>query len=528
MTRPALVTADTRLPLDDRSIGAVLRDQAASRGAATALCWLAKDGRLARLSYRELYRAASALASRFRSELSPGARVAVWAGNAPEWVVLEYATALAGAILTPINPAVTDAELLALVTQSQPTLLYAATEFRGSSPLDRARDVTSNLAIEIRPLEEAFAPESLAIEPPLPDVEAQAPFLLQYTSGTTGRPKGALLSHSAAYNAARFSAERLGLTADDVWLCPLPLHHVGGSVCILLPMLSVGGAVALAGGWDVEQVVELVAASRSTVIGAVPTMMIDLAGHPGAADGRLASLRVLQGGGSTVAPALISRIESVLGVCVVVAYGQSEAPVTISCRPDDSAEDKALTIGSPLPHREVRIADPVTGDTLGLGQVGELQIRSPLSMIGFWRDPTATAAAIDRDGWLHSGDLCSLDERGMLRIHGRHRDLIIRGGENIFPADVEEVLLRHPGVGDVAVVGAPSERWGEEPVAFVRPKAGTTVDAEELDTWVRDRLAGYCRPRRWYFVADLPLTASGKVQKYVLREALMQGDDAFL
>ena len=272
----------------------------------------------------------------------------MWAGNAPEWVVLEYATALAGAILTPINPAVTDAELLALVTQSQPTLLYAATEFRGSSPLDRARDVTSNLAIEIRPLEEAFAPESLTVEHPLPDVEAQAPFLLQYTSGTTGRPKGALLSHSAAYNAARFSAERLGLTADDVWLCPLPLHHVGGSVCILLPMLSVGGAVALAGGWDVEQVVQLVAASRSTVIGAVPTMMIDLAGHPGAADGRLASLRILQGGGSTVAPALISRIESVLGVCVVVAYGQSEAPVTISCRPDDSAEDKALTIGSPV------------------------------------------------------------------------------------------------------------------------------------------------------------------------------------
>ena len=517
-----MLAGDTRPLLDDRSIGAALRDQAAARGNATALYWLDEHQRVARLSYRELYRAASGLAQRLRAELPAGSRIAVWAPNSPAWVILEYASALAGAILTPINPAVTDGELLALVRQSGPGLLYAATEFRGMRLLDRAREVTSGVATKIRALDELLVTDAAGpeIAVPLPEVAAQAPFLLQYTSGTTGRPKGALLSHSAAYNAARFSAQRLGLTAEDVWLCPLPLHHVGGSVCILLPMLSVGGAVALASGWDLDQVVELVAASHSTVIGTVPTMMIDLAGHPGAADGRLASLRLLQGGGSTVAPALISRVESTLGVCVVVAYGQSEAPVTISCRPDDSAQDKALTIGCPLPHRDVRIAAPVTGQTVMLEEVGELQIRSPLSMIGFWHDADATAAAIDSDGWLHSGDLCSMDERGMIRIHGRHRDLIIRGGENIFPADVEEVLLRHPDISDAAVVGAPSDRWGEEPVAFVRAKDGARLDPGELDAWVRDRLAGYCRPRRWYFVDALPLTASGKVQKYVLRERL--------
>ncbi len=524
MTAAAELAADTSVPLDDRSIGVVLREQAAARGDAPALYWLASDGSLGSLSYQRLCRAAATLAAEWQAQLTPGARVAVWSPNAPEWVILEYAAALSGAILTPINPALTEPELRRIVEQSGAELLYAATSFRGRALLERARAVTSDLPVEVRNMQHLPTavggddlPEKL---PALDEVESSAPFLLQYTSGTTGSPKGAVLSHSAAYNAGRFSAARLGLTETDVWLCPLPLHHVGGSVCILLPMLSAGGAVALAAGWDVERVVQLVAASGSTVLGAVPTMMVDLAQHPAARDGRLSSLRILQGGGSTVAPALIERLESALGASVVVAYGQSEAPVTISCSLEDSAQDKAQTIGRPLPHREVRIADPETGTTLGIDEVGELLVRSPLSMTGYWRDPAATAAAIDSDGWLHSGDLCSLDARGVIRIHGRRRDLIIRGGENIFPADVEEALLAHPNVSDVAVVGAPSDRFGEEPVAFIIPVPGKAAIAAELDVWAHERLAGFACPRHYYVVDRLPLTASGKVQKFVLRERL--------
>jgi fatty-acyl-CoA synthase len=524
---PALFPADTASPLDVRSIGAVLAHQARVRGEAIALCWLAEDGTLSTLTYRALHAMAARLAAEFIAEYPAGSRIAVWSPNTPSWVVVLYATALAGAVLTPINPALTDDEVRPLLEQSDPSVIYAGAPYRSSPLLDRAHHLANEVGIPVRALASIMDPAGgLSAQPSaaLPNVDSGSPFLLQYTSGTTGRPKGVVLTHFAAFNSGRLSAERLGLAHRDVWLCPLPLHHVGGSVCIVLPMLAAGGTVALASGWDVEQAVRLVSASQSTVIGVVPTMMIDLAAHPGAADGRLASIRIMQGGGSTVAPALIRRVQDTLGASVVVAYGQSEAPVSIAGRQTDSAQEKATTIGSPLAHRDVRIADPETGDTLEIGDVGELQIRSPLSMTGYWRNPEATAAAIDGDGWLHTGDLCSMDEMGMLRIHGRHRDLIIRGGENIYPGEVEAVLLRHAGVSDVAVVGAASERWGEEPVAFVLPVDGVTLDEGELDSWTKKHLAGFKRPRHWYFVDSFPLTASGKVQKFVLRERLKGPD----
>jgi fatty-acyl-CoA synthase len=526
---PALFHADTASPLDVRSIGDVLAHQAEVHGEATALCWLAQDGSLSTLSYRSLHAMAANLAAEFVADFPAGSRIAVWSANTAAWVVVLYATALAGAVLTPINPALTDDEVRPLIEQSDASAIYAGAPYRSSPLLARAQRLAKEAGLPVRALADVMDPAAsltALAAVALPKVEPGSPFLLQYTSGTTGRPKGVVLTHFAAFNSGRLSAERLGLTHHDVWLCPLPLHHVGGSVCIVLPMLAAGGAVALASGWDVEQAVRLVSASQSTVIGVVPTMMIDLAAHPGAADGRLASIRIMQGGGSTVAPALIHRVQDTLGASVVVAYGQSEAPVSIAGRQTDSAQEKATTIGSPLAHRDVRIADPETGATLEIGDVGELQIRSPLSMTGYWRNPEATAAAIDGDGWLHTGDLCSMDDKGMLRIHGRHRDLIIRGGENIYPGEVEAVLLRHPGVSDVAVVGAASERWGEEPVAFVLPVEGVTLAADELDTWAKAHLAGFKRPRHWYFVDAFPLTASGKVQKFVLRERLNDPDRA--
>lgn len=505
-------------PLDRRSIGAVLRDRAAQQPDAPALCWFGADDTVQRLTYGDLYAAAARLAGVLCGQFHPQSRVAVWSPNMAEWVVIQYAVGLAGMILTPFNPALADGELRVLLEQSGAAVIYAAPAYRGSPLAERARLVAGTGSIEVRTMDEAWVTESAAGE--LSDVDAESPYLLQYTSGTTGRPKGVVLTHLATYNAARFSAERLELCATDTRLVCLPLHHVGGSVCTVLPMLACGGCVALEAGWDVDRVVDLIAASRSTVMGGVPTMLLDLLDHPGVRDGRLASVRIVQAGGSTVAPSLVRRLESALGVHISVAYGQSEAPVTICSRLNDSPEDKATTIGSPLPHREVRITDPLTGEVLGYGAIGELQIRSPLSMTHYWRDPEQTAAALDADGWLHSGDLCSIDVRGQVTFHGRWRDVIIRGGENIYPAEVEDVLIRHPSVGDVAVVGAPSERWGEEPAAFVRPAEGATVVPAELDEWVRGHLAGFKRPRHWYVVDTLPLTASGKVQKFLLRERL--------
>jgi fatty-acyl-CoA synthase len=512
--------ADTSPKLDRRPIGRVLADQAAANVDAAAVCWLAADGTLHELTYGRLFSAAARLAAHLTREFPGQSRVAVWSPNRSEWLVLLYAAALAGLILTPLNPALADAEVEVLLGQSGAAVVYAATEHRGSPLLDRARAMTARSGPPVRAMDTVWRDGVDPAPGDLPEVDQDTPFLLQYTSGTTGRPKGVVLSHLAAVNSARFSSERLGLRATDTWLTCLPLHHVGGSVCNALPMVMCGGCVALQSGWDVEQAVDLVAASGSTVVGGVPTMLLDLLEHPAVRDGRLATVRILQVGGSTVAPTLIRRLEATVGATIMVGYGQSEAPVTVVSGRDDSPEIKATTIGTVLPHREVRIADPVTGAALGYGEVGELQIRSPLSMTGYWHDAEASAAAIDADGWLHSGDLCSMAADGHLTFQGRWRDLIIRGGENIYPAEIEDVLLRHPAVGDVAVVGAPSERWGEEPVAFVRPRDGGPLDPTDLDAWVRVHLAGFKRPRRWYVVDALPLTASGKVQKFVLRDQL--------
>ncbi len=519
----AYLPADCSSPLDSRAIGTVLMDRASQHGDSPALFWFSPSGDLQRLTYGQLAAAASCAAHELLESLSPGDRLAVWSANCPEWVVLEYAAALAGVMLTPLNPALADGEAATLLAQSGAGMIFASEFHRGSPLLERAARVASS-AVTVRPLSDI----RLDARPVtyLPDVPADSPFLLQYTSGTTGRPKGVVLTHAATFNAGRFSAERLGLTERDTTLCALPLHHVGASVCLLLPMLAAGGAVALVPGWDTELVVRLVAATQATMVGVVPTMLLDLLDHPGVADGRLESLRLLQGGGATLAPSLIRRAEAALSARFVVGYGQSEAPVSICSHPDDSPEDKALTIGRPLPHREVRIVQLSTGEVVPYGEVGELQIRSALNMNGYWRDADASSTVLDHDGWLHSGDLCSMDVRGMVTIVGRARDLIIRGGENIFPSELEDVILAHPAVADVAIVGAPSERWGEEPVAFVKPSAGASLDTEELDAWVRERLAGFKRPRGWFVVDSLPLTASGKVQKFRLRELLQPPSNA--
>jgi len=257
----------------------------------------------------------------------------------------------------------------------------------------------------------------------------------------------------------------------------------------------------------------------------VPTMQIALLEHPDIATRDLSSLRSSVSGGSLVPAELVRRIESTFDVRFCIVYGTTEcSPLVTMTRFDDTPEDKAETIGRPIPQTEVKIIDPVTGEIVAPGVVGELCARGYMVMLGYFENPRATAEAIDADGWYHTGDLASMDERGYSRIEGRLKDMIIRGGENIYPREIEEVLFAHPNVAEVAVVGIPDDKWGEQVAAFVRPTEDSTITPAELSAYIREQLAGYKVPRSWVFVDTFPLTGSGKVQKFVLRDQYLKGE----
>jgi len=322
----------------------------------------------------------------------------------------------------------------------------------------------------------------------------------------------------------------------DVWLNPLPLFHVAGCVVGVLGALASKAALVQPLVFEPGLALELCESEGVTAFGTVPTTLIAMMEHPDFAGRDLSSLRAVGAGGASVPSALVRRIEAALGLQFSVLFGQTEASCTITkTRLDDSADDKAETIGLPLPQTEVCIIiglplpqtevcimDPATGGVAAPGEVGELCTRGYAVMHGYYEMPEATAAAIDAERWLHTGDLATMDSRGYCRIVGRIKDMIIRGGENIYPAEIEEVLFAHPAVGDVAVVGVPDAKWGEQVAAFVRLAPGQQADERELHRYVREHLAPHKTPREWIFLAELPMTASGKVQKFVLREQFVE------
>ncbi|WP_268896225.1 class I adenylate-forming enzyme family protein [Actinomadura physcomitrii] len=514
--------ADTAAPLWEITVGELLRDLAGRHPQRAALMWPEGD-RIAQMTWAELLAGAERAAGLVLSLLSPGEPLAVWAPNSPDWVVLEYGAALAATPLVPVNPNLTDAEAAYQLRQSGARLIIAADEHRGRPLRDRAIELAGEHAepcpvLGMDAWRTAARPDPSSLPLPAPE----SPFLLQYTSGTTGLPKAAVLSHLACVNSGRFGMKKLHEPGTaEVYCTPLPLHHVGASVCAVLTAASVGATLVLAPAFDAASVLELAERSKTTILGLVPTMMTDILASPDLRTRDLSSLRVVCGGGSTVPPELIRRFETSLGVQLSIAYGQSESPYATSTDLSDSDVVKAETLGRPCAHREVRI-ERLGGGTAGIGEHGELLIRSPLNMTAYHDRPDETAQAIDADGWLHTGDICSMDEDGVLRIHGRSKEVIIRGGENIYPREVEEALLTHPSIADVAVLGLPDERLGEIVAAFVRCAAGATADPSDLEDFARARLASYKVPRVWHFVDQFPLTASGKIRKHVLREGLSE------
>jgi fatty-acyl-CoA synthase len=512
-----------------------------------------------RFTYSKLLTLSERAAERLATRFENGERIATFAPSVPEALVLSYASALAGLVLVPVNPALHPGELSYVLSQCGASGVVSGSEHRGADlsvvsaraaedapsvrelmhleeivELDRpSKSNRPSKADRLSKSDRQGQPGAQALGPdrePKPDDTAQ----LVYTSGTTGLPKGARLTHRGMTNAARFGAIRFGLRPGDVYLDTMPLHHVGGQV-VAFQICQMLATAVLVSGFEAGLVLELLESERATVTAGVPTMLLALIEHPKFSSTDLSALRSVSSGGSVVPPELVRHIESTLGVKSTICFGQTETCGFISqTHLDDSAEDKASTLGQPLPCVDARVvasaaasANPATEVeevVLACGEVGELQVRSPYVMAGYHDMPEATAAAFAPGGWLRTGDLVTMDDRGFLRIAGRVKDMIVTGGENVFPVEVEGVLCEHPDVMMAAVVGVPHPRWGEQVVAVVRPAPGASPDPATLTAYLKERLASFKVPKQILLADELPLTASGKIQKFVLRDQLTRGE----
>ena len=518
--------ADGSVALRDLTVGALLREAAGDSPNEIALV-AGVPGVDRRWTFAEMLADAERVAYALLARFSPGERVAVWAPNLPEWVLLEFGAGLAGVVLVTVNPAYQRHELAYVLAQSGAAGVFLMNEWRGNPMRASVDAVHSDLPDlrEIIAFEEwqDFVDSGTPVA--LPNVRPDDPAQIQYTSGTTGFPKGALLRHGSLTDNAMLFAREADIRVGDVYVNPMPLFHTGGCVLGALGSLQARAVHVPVLAFDPGFVLELIEREGGTALLGVPTMQIALLEHPDVKTRDLSRLRSSVSGGSLVPAELVRRIEATFGVQFCIVYGTTEcSPLVTMTRFHDTPEDKAETIGLALPQTEVKIVDPLTGAIVAPGVVGELCARGYLLMHGYYENPDATAEAIDADGWYHTGDLASMDERGYCRIEGRLKDMIIRGGENIYPREIESRLFEHPDVGDVAVVGIPDDRWGEQVAAFIRPAGERRPTVAELSTFVREDLAAYKAPRTWVFVDEFPLTGSGKIQKFVLREQLLKGD----
>jgi fatty-acyl-CoA synthase len=523
----SLVDADTTVPVLDTTIAGIVRSAAEGSPDGLALmAGVADPAERRRWTYAELLASADTAARALAGRFATGERIAVYAPSIPESLILSYAAAMAGLVLVPVNPALRASELAHVLGRSGAAGVFCVDEHRGSdlpAVVATVQPALPSLREVIRFAEWATfsggPPGDLRGREPRPDDVAQ----IIFTSGTTGAPKGARLTHRAMTNAARFGAQRFGMRRGDVYVDTMPLFHVGGQV-VAFEIVQREAAAVLVGAFEPGLVLELIETTGGTLTVGVPTMLLAMIDHPDFARRDLSTLRSISSGGAVVPPDLVRHIEASLGVQFTIAFGQTETCGFISqTELDDAPEDKAATLGRPLPQMAARVVEPSTGALVPRGAVGELQVRGYNVMAGYHELPDETAAAITADGWLHTGDLVTMDERGYLRIAGRLKEMIVSGGENIFPVEVEAVIATHPAVAQVAVVGVPDRRWGEAAVAVVRVEPGHTVTEDELRAHAREHLAGFKVPKRWELVDELPVNPMGKVQKFLLREQLTGG-----
>jgi fatty-acyl-CoA synthase len=519
---------DTSSPILDTTIGGILRTAAEQAPDQIALIEGSPDpARRREWRYAQLLAEAERAAHALRARFGPGERIAVWAGNCPEWVLLEFAAGLAGLTLVTVNPAYQAEELAHVLEHSQASGLFLAAGHRGHD----LPAILSQLSGRLPALREVIKLDDWdhfctqgttqgithGTQTPLPEVNPDDPAQILYTSGTTGTPKAAVLTHRGLTNNARLAAEAMQLQPGEVTTNPMPLFHVAGGALLTFGPVQTLGTQVLVPHFDPALSLELIETYRSASIGGVPAMLHALLGHPQLAKRDLSSLRYGIGGGTVFPADLVRKVEAVFGIPFLITFAQTESSCSITFgRPGDTPADRAETVGRPLPQTEVKITDPRTGQTVACGSTGEICTRGYHVMHGYLNDPTATSAAIDADGWLHTGDLGSMDDRGYCRIQGRIKEMIIRGGENVYPREIEDVLRSHPGVEDAAVVGVPDRFWGEIVGAAICPSAANPPTEAELTELCRRRLAACKTPARWLFTSTFPLTASGKIRKDLL------------
>ncbi|HSF31463.1 MAG TPA: AMP-binding protein [Candidatus Tectomicrobia bacterium] len=483
--------------------------------------------------------------------LQKGERIGIWSPNRAEWTITQFATSKIGAILVNINPSYRVHELEYALRQSGCAMLVLALQFRtsnytemlyalvpelrGSLPnrlkVDKLPDLRAVISLSDEPVPGMYTWEdvrAMAVHVDVPELAARQreqqfddPINIQYTSGTTGYPKGATLSHHGILNNAYSVARLMRFSHQDRLVIPVPLYHCFGMVMGNLGCVTHGATMIYPSeGFDARAVLEAVQEERATALYGVPTMFIAELEHPDFATYDLSTLRTGIMAGSPCPVEVMKKVNTLMHMHEVeICYGMTEvSPVSTQTRADAPFDKRVSTVGQVHPHLEIKIIDPASGQIVAVGTPGELCSRGYSVMLGYWNDEEATRRAIDAARWMHSGDLAVMDEAGYLNIVGRIKDMIIRGGENVYPREIEEFLYTHPQISDVQVIGVPDAKYGEEIMAWVRLRDGGTVSAEELRQYCRDQIAHYKIPRYFKFVEEFPTTVTGKVQKFIMRE----------
>ena len=517
------------IPLKGETIGQNLRQIAAKFPERTALI---SEYQQYRAKYSEFLEQVEQVAKALMAHgIRRGDRVGIWSPNRYEWVLVQYATALMGAIMVNINPGYKLSGLRYALEQSRIDLLIASSHFRKTDyikMLDELRPdclYPKQTVIIDRDWATFLSSASQVSDARLAEREASLqfddPVNIQYTSGTTGYPKRATLSHHNILNNGFFIGERLKYTEKDIVCLPVPFYHCFGMVLGNMAIVTHGACIVIPGEFfDPEQVLQTVENERCTSLYGVPTMFIAELDLPDFAKYNLKSLRTGIMAGAPCPIDTMRKVQSLMNMTeICVCYGMTEtSPVSTESCTDDPLELRVTTVGTVHPHVEIKIIDPESGAIVPRGTAGELCTRGYSVMLGYWDNPEDTKAIIDETRWLHSGDIAVMDENGYVSIVGRIKDLIIRGGENISPKEIEDFLIVHEGVSDVQVIGVYSEKYGEEVMAWIKPRPGYNVSAESLHTYCKGRIATFKIPRYWKFVDAFPMTVTGKIRKIEMRE----------
>ncbi|WPB74684.1 AMP-binding protein [Archangium violaceum] len=529
MSSPSYVHGTSTTPLLGETIGHNLRRTVEQYGDREALVVVSQGYRA---TWRRLWDETTKVALGLLAfGVEKGDRVGLWSPNRFEWVVTQFAAARIGAILVNLNPAYKTAELEYALNQSGTSVLLLSRGFRQTDyrkMLEEVRPRCPHLRVSLvldddwkLLLENGARVSERMLTAREATLQFDDPINIQYTSGTTGFPKGATLSHHNVLNNGFFVGEALRLGVEDRVCIPVPFYHCFGMVMGNLACASHGSTMVIPGeAFEPLAVLQAVGAERCTALYGVPTMFIAELDHPRFGEFDLSTLRTGIMAGSPCPIEVMKNVQSRMNMReVTICYGMTEtSPVSTQSGLDDPLDKRVGTVGRVHPHVEVKIIDAATGAVVPQGSPGELCTRGYSVMLGYWNNPEATRTSIDVAGWMHTGDLATMDGDGYVKIVGRIKDMIIRGGENVYPREIEEFLHTHPAVSEAQVIGVPSEKYGEEVMAWVKPKPGATVTQEELVRYCTGRISTFKIPRFWKFVDEFPMTVTGKIQKFRMRE----------